>query len=347
MDMAVPHSNQLVLVVDDTPTNIGVLAGLLKQDAYRTKVATNGERALVIATAEEKPSLILLDVDMPGMDGYEVCRRLKADPATQDIPVIFITGRTDAQDEENGFAVGAVDYVHKPFSGPIVRARVKTHLALQSALSEAREARQQADELLYTLLPKAAAEEIRSIGAVIPRRHDAVAVLFCDVVNFTMYCDSHEPEDVVSRLDALFVLFEQVAMKHGLEKIKTIGDAFMAAAGLLNEVEDPIGSTVRCGLELASTPIDANLGWAVRVGVHLGPVVSGVVGQERYQFDIWGDTVNVAARMTSQPQSGCVAVTQEVWNRISADFEGESLGDIEVKGKGVIPVFEIRGSRGA
>jgi len=155
------HDNKLVLIVDDTPTNVGVISGVLK-GAYRTKVATNGEKALVLATAAEKPDLILLDVMMPGMDGYEVCRRLKANPVTRDIPVIFLTAKTDALDEENGFEVGAVDYIHKPFSGPIVLARVKTQLALQAALGEAREARNQADELLHALLPKKAADEIRA-----------------------------------------------------------------------------------------------------------------------------------------------------------------------------------------
>jgi CheY-like chemotaxis protein len=164
--MTQTSDNKLVLIVDDTPTNVGVISGVLK-GVYRTKVATNGEKALVLASAAEKPDLILLDVMMPGMDGYEVCRRLKANPVTRDIPVIFLTAKTDALDEENGFEVGAVDYIHKPFSGPIVLARVRTQLALQAALAQAREARNQADELLHALLPKKAADEIRSIGTVI------------------------------------------------------------------------------------------------------------------------------------------------------------------------------------
>ena len=196
--------------------------------------------------------------------------------------------------------------------------------------------------MLHALLPKKAADEIRSIGTVIPRRYENVAVLFCDVTNFTAYCDQHEPEDVISRLDALFVIFERVTAKHGLEKIKTIGDGFMAAAGLLHEMEDPLGSAVRCGLEMASTLIDAHLGWEVRVGVHSGPVVAGVVGQERYQFDIWGDTVNIAARMVGMGASGSVTATQETWDQLSSAFHGEALGEIEVKGKGMIAIFGIR-----
>jgi adenylate cyclase len=335
---------KLVLVVDDTPTNVAIVSGVLK-DSYRTKVATNGEKALAVANAPEKPDLILLDVMMPGMDGYEVCRRLKDSPATRDIPIIFLTAKTDELDEEKGFDVGAVDYIHKPFSAPIVLARVRTQLALREALTEAQESRKQADQLLHALLPKKAADEIRSIGTVIPRRYENVAVLFCDVSNFTAYCDKHEPEEVVSRLDALFVIFERIAAKHGLEKIKTIGDGFMAAAGLLHKVDDPVGTAVRCGLEMTSTLIDAHLGWEVRVGVHAGPVVAGVVGQERYQFDIWGDTVNVAARMVGMSAPGSVAATKEIWDQISSAFEGEALGEIQVKGKGLVPIFGLRGRR--
>jgi class 3 adenylate cyclase len=337
--MSIP-TKKLLLIVDDTPTNVAVLSSLLK-DSFRTKVATNGDKALVIAFGPDKPDLILLDVMMPGMDGYEVCRKIKDNPATSDIPIIFLTAKTEEADEEKGFDVGAVDYIHKPFSGPIVLARVRTQLALQEALIEIKDARNQADELLHALLPKKAADEIKSIGTVIPRRYENVAVLFCDVTNFTGYCDKHEPEDVVSRLDALFAIFERIAAKHGLEKIKTIGDGFMAAAGLLHKVNDPVGAAVRCGLEMTSTLIDANLGWEVRVGVHVGPVVAGVVGQERYQFDIWGDTVNVAARMAGMSAPGSVAATEEIWQQISSTFNGEPLGELNVKGKGSIPVFAV------
>jgi putative two-component system response regulator len=121
-----------VLIVDDTPDNITLLNGLLK-DTYKTKVATNGERALKVANADPLPDLILLDIMMPGMDGYEVCRQLKNDARTRDIPVIFLTAKTQVEDEQMGFDVGCVDYITKPISPPIVLARVKTQLALKGA----------------------------------------------------------------------------------------------------------------------------------------------------------------------------------------------------------------------
>ena len=120
-----------VLVVDDTPDNLVLMAELLK-GRYRVKVAPNGERALKIAQTEPAPDLVLLDIMMPGMDGYEVCRQLKAREATQGIPVIFLTARSDMEDERFGLALGAVDYITKPVSPPIVLARVQTHLALKA-----------------------------------------------------------------------------------------------------------------------------------------------------------------------------------------------------------------------
>jgi CheY-like chemotaxis protein len=330
-----------VLIVDDTPANISVISAALK-DHFRTKIATNGEKALAIMNTDDRPDLVLLDVVMPGVDGYEVCRRLKSNPATCDIPIIFLTAKTEVEDEKTGFELGAVDYIHKPFSASVVLARVTAHLTLQSALKEAQEARREADKLLHCLLPEAAAAEIRNVGTVIPRRYENVAVLFADVVDFTSYCDKHEPEDVVSRLDALFVLFEQVTEAHGLEKIKTVGDAFMAAAGLLKDTNDSLATLVRCGLELAT--VSRQLEWDTRVGIHFGPVVAGIVGQERYQFDIWGDTVNVAARMAGIGRAGCVTLTRDVWHLISDRFNGEELGELEVPGKGLIPLVEIRRS---
>ena len=147
----------------------------------------------MLASASEKPDLILLDVMMPGMDGYEVCRRLKANPLTRDIPVIFLTAKMNAVDEEIGFGVGAVDYIHKPFSAPLVLARVKTNCVASGAFGSACGA-QPGRRLLHALLPKKAADGIRAIGTVISRRYENVAVLFCDVTNFTSYCDKQEPE---------------------------------------------------------------------------------------------------------------------------------------------------------
>ncbi|SBS28693.1 Cyclic di-GMP phosphodiesterase response regulator RpfG [Marinomonas aquimarina] len=132
-----------VLIVDDTPANVSLLYSVLK-DSYKTKIATNGDKALQLAFADNAPDLILLDIMMPGMDGYEVCERLKADPRTKDIPVVFLTAKVAVEDETRGLAMGAVDYITKPISPPIVLERVKNHLILK----EARDLLQRQNEVL-------------------------------------------------------------------------------------------------------------------------------------------------------------------------------------------------------
>jgi putative two-component system response regulator len=130
---ALDFSNRpTILVVDDTPDNLTLISGLLK-DTYKVKVANSGERALKAVQGDGRPDLILLDIMMPGMDGYEVCRRLVADPATSDIPIIFLTAKSQVEDETMGFELGAADYLIKPVSPPILMARVKTQLSLKAA----------------------------------------------------------------------------------------------------------------------------------------------------------------------------------------------------------------------
>ncbi|MFG1245164.1 response regulator [Xanthobacter flavus] len=129
---AAANGKPTVLVVDDTPENLTLMNGLLGP-VYETMVANSGERALKLALSATPPDLVLLDIMMPGMDGYEVCRRLKADPRTRDVPVIFLTAKTEIEDEQKGFDVGAVDYITKPISAPIVMARIKTQLTLKAA----------------------------------------------------------------------------------------------------------------------------------------------------------------------------------------------------------------------
>jgi putative two-component system response regulator len=155
--MTEPNTRATLLIVDDVVDNIALLSSLLK-DEYRTKIATNGEKALKIAQADDPVDLILLDIMMPGMDGYEVCQHLKTDARTRNIPIIFLTAMTQTEDEERGLRLGAVDYITKPISPPILLARVQTHLALKRAQDELRDQN--------AVLERKVAERTREIAAV-------------------------------------------------------------------------------------------------------------------------------------------------------------------------------------
>jgi adenylate cyclase len=337
--MSGAEEKKLILLVDDAPANIQVAHEILK-GTYKTRVATSGAKALELVKVSPPPDMILLDIVMPEMDGYEVCSKLKADPSTRDIPVIFLTAKTEAEDESRGFEVGAVDYIHKPFSPLVVLARVQTHLMLREAREQLAREKRLVDRLLDNMLPGAAVKELKNTGKVVPLRYENVAVLFVDLVSFTSYCDHHTPEEVVSSLGDLFILFEECARRNGLEKIKTIGDAFLATAGLLEPSADPLRAAVNCALEIGEATPKLGLGWQVRSGAHLGPVMAGIVGRERYQFDIWGDTVNVAARLTSAASPGTVGVTEA----LGAGLSGLTVtprGAVELKGKGPVPIVEV------
>jgi adenylate cyclase len=335
---------KLILLVDDAPANIQVAREILK-DTYKTRIATNGAKALELVKVDPPPDLILLDVMMPEMDGYEVCSRLKVDPATREIPVIFLTAKTEAEDETKGFGVGAVDYIHKPFSPPVVMARVHTHLNLRETREQLAREKRLVDQLLDNMLPAAAVTELKATGKVTPRRFENVAVLFVDLVSFTSYCDRHTAEEVIGNLGEIFVMFEECASRHGLDKIKTLGDAFLATAGLLKPVPNPLRAAVKCALDIAETAPTIGGGWAIHAGVFCGPVMAGIVGRERYQFDIWGDTVNVAARLTSAASPQSIALTQAQAATLDG-LEVSSRGAVELKGKGAVPLVEVLVSTG-
>ncbi len=161
-----------ILVVDDTPHNLTLMSSLLKDD-YQVKVANNGEKALTIAGSQPTPDLILLDIMMPGMDGYEVCERLKQNPGTADIPVIFITANAEVDDETRGLELGAVDYITKPISPPIVLARIKNHLALQQASTKLRS---------YSHALEQKVLEVEASHEVIRRKNDEVTRLYDAVI---------------------------------------------------------------------------------------------------------------------------------------------------------------------
>jgi len=222
-------------------------------------------------------------------------------------------------------------------------ARIQTHLKLREAREQLAREKQLVDQLLANTLPAEAVKELKATGKVTPRRFDNVAVLFIDLIGFTAFCDRQNAEEVVGALSDLFVTFEEIARRKGLEKIKTIGNAFLATAGLLNPVVDPLRAAVTCALEIAAATPRIREGWRVHAGVHLGPVMAGIVGRERYQFDIWGDTVNIAARLTSAALPDSVVLTES----LAATLEGLTIsprGLVELKGKGAVPLVEIPAS---
>ena len=261
-----------ILIVDDADDNVFTLQRRLKQfvDA-EIGVAGNGRVALAVLEAQPF-DLVLLDVQMPEMGGVEMLGAVKADMSLRDIPVIMVSAVDDFETVLHCIRLGADDYVQKPFNAELLRARVEAaldrkRLRDQEGLFVRQLQIEKAfvDQLLHSILPRSVVSEFRSADRPHPRRHDNVAVLFCDIVGFTEYCDRNPPEQVVQELETLVTAFEGVVEAHGLEKIKTIGDAFMATAGLLGYVENPSLNAVRCGLAMIDIARLGSSGWQIRV----------------------------------------------------------------------------------
>jgi CheY-like chemotaxis protein len=320
-----------ILVVDDSVENLQVLSALLR-DSYKVKVAKNGAKALEILESDASIDLILLDIMMPDVDGYEVCKQIKSNPSTNKIPVIFLTALNESSDETKGFRAGGADFITKPFNADVVMARIRTHLELQAE-------RRRADDLLHVLLPENVISDLIEKGSYAPETHANTSVLFCDLVGFTTISSQLTPHELIQELTEIFTAYDDLAAVHNVTRIKTIGDAYMAVAGIGSNSSAHATNLVSFGLAMVAYLHEKNskssIEWKCRIGVHSGEIISGVVGKSRFQFDIMGDNVNIAARVESNGRPMSVAITDETKSLLHPEqFQFEALGSVYLKGKG-------------
>ena len=327
----------IVLIVDDAVENLQVLSGLLK-DKYRIKIAKSGEKALELANALEKPHLILLDVVMPGISGFEVCAQLKSDDSTKNIPVIFITALNEATDETKGFSVGGADFISKPFHPEVVLARIQTHIDLQAA-------KQKSDTLLKVLLPENVINDLINKGKHIPEIHSNISILFFDFVGFTNMTTQMNPQLLIEELSGIFTDFDEICSKHKAIRIKTIGDAYMATTGLSPDDKNHAVNLVNTGIDfinyLNHRNQTAEHKWQCRIGIHSGSVIAGIIGKNRFAYDILGDDVNIAAKVESAGVPMKVTITEATKQLCGEQFISESIGKVMLKRRGEMELFVV------
>jgi adenylate cyclase len=331
-----------ILIVEDTPANIQALAAILKEQGYQTSVATNGRQALEFLE-RGRPDLILLDIMMPEMDGFETCRRIKASTAWREIPIIFLTAKAETVDIVRGFELGAVDYVAKPFNAHELLARVRTHLTLDRLNRENQ-------RLLLNVLPAEIAERLKKQEGIIAERFDDVSVMFADIVGFTPLSARLSPSGLVELLNRVFSAFDALADEHGLEKIKTIGDAYMTAGGLPRPHAGHLAAMARLALAMQDEVgrVTTDLGrLSLRIGLHAGSVVAGVIGIRKFIYDVWGDTVNTASRLESHGVPGRIHTSEAVYLRLKDTFTFEPRGTIDLKGLGPVTTYFLDAPRAA
>ena len=331
-----------ILIVDDIEENLKVLTETLQESGYNPLQAKSGERALQIA-AKALPDLILLDVKMPGMDGYETIQALKANPATAEIPVIFISALGQIEDKVKGFNAGAVDYVSKPFQKEEVLARVGTHLKLRQTQRAVEAEREKSEKLLHNILPRAVAQSLKETGVSHPQLFPEVTILFSDLVGFTELSARLDPQSLIQELNDLFTAFDAIMDKHGCERIKTVGDAYFAACGIPEAREDHALRMASAALDMRDFVCErkktAALSWDMRIGIHSGPAVAGIVGTHKYIYDVFGDTVNTASRMENLSEPMKINLSEATWSLVKNQMKTTARPPVAVKGKGEMKMW--------
>jgi len=349
MSAPVSAPNNRILIVDDTPANIQTLAALLKDKGYQISVATNGKQALEVL-ARVQPDLILLDVMMPEMDGLETCRRLKAAEQWRQIPVIFLTAKTDTADIVQGFELGAVDYVAKPFNAHELLARVNTHLTvdeLRRSLAQKNAELARAHELVRRAFGRYVSEEVATSilespeGLELGGEEREVSIMMSDLRGFTAMAARLTPHEVIEVLNLYLESMVDVIGRYEGTIDEIIGDAILVIFGAPVASEDHAEKAVACGLamQLAMTEVNERLtaksasGLEMGIGIHTGRVIVGNIGSlRRTKYAAVGSNVNLAGRIESFTTGGQLLISESTREKIKASLRIDGQFHVEPKG---------------
>ncbi|TMK07818.1 MAG: adenylate/guanylate cyclase domain-containing response regulator [Alphaproteobacteria bacterium] len=318
-----------ILIVDDNEDNRYTLELMLTSDGHeRIASAASGSEALALIE-KEKFSLVLLDLMMPDMNGDEVLKQIKSDPDKRDIPVVMISADTDAEKVSQCIELGADDYLPKPFNPTILRARIAAALRRHSLRALENEyvgrietEKRHSENLLRNILP---------------------TVVFADIVGFGKITARMKAYEIVGCLNQLFSEFDKLAEDAGIEKIKTIGDNYMAVSGVPTPRGNHVRMAAKFGLDMiaATTRLRSRLPvpFSIRVGLHSGPVMAGVIGTRKFAYDVWGDTVNIAARLEAASAPNRALASAATVKGLGSDYSFDGPHKVDNKGDRPVEAF--------
>ncbi len=326
-----------ILVVDDNAGNRDMLSRRLEREGYTVDTAENGRQALEKLEAGSF-DLVLLDIVMPELDGFAVLQSIRANQRWKEVAVIMISALDEIKSVVRCIEMGAEDYLPKPFDPVLLRARIGAILdrkrlrdeerlrtaQVETAFQEAERQKHAAEGMLRNILPAKIAQELQSAGTVEPMYFEDVTIGFTDFVGFTIATEKLAAEEIVGLLHEYFTAFDRIVSRYGLEKMKTIGDSYMFVSGMPDRRPSHPVDAVLAALEMVETVRamarpDEGIEWQMRVGLHTGPVIAGVVGIHKFAFDVWGDSVNFSSRMESSGAPNRVNLSERTYSRVK-DF---------------------------
>jgi class 3 adenylate cyclase/CheY-like chemotaxis protein len=361
LSSASPNESGRILVVDDDAGNRDLLTRLLGNNGYT--IATAGDGRAGLEYLRRNPvDLVISDLVMPGLDGLQLLREIRRTESLAEVAVVVTSGVDETDLVVKCLKSGAEDYVVKPFDPDILRTRVQNLMErkryrdrerrqkedLERTLRELDRQKREADRLLLNILPEMVARELVSQGSVAPKYFEDITVVTADFVSFTTLTERQSADELVTSLHRYFTAFDRAVQRYRLEKLKTVGDAYIYMAGIPDRTPSHPVDAILAAFEIidalrqAKQPDDP-LTWDIRVGVHTGPVIAGVVGIHKFAFDIWGDTVNLCDRLQRCGAPGRINVSDRTYWRIKDFFDCEPRGQVELTGNRHIEMFFVNG----
>jgi adenylate cyclase len=306
--------------------------------------------------------LALLDLVMPGASGFEVLRAIKTGLRARDVLVIMISGVDETEKVVACIETGADDYVLKPFNATLLRTRVRALLErkqlrdwekeqteqLKGALLQLESERKTTEKLLLNILPKAVCDELRLRGSVSPTYFEDVTIIFTDFVSFTSSTEKLTADELVALLNEYFSAFDNIVERYGLEKLKTVGDSYIFLSGLPDRTPSHPVDGLLASIEMLEFVKEKQKarphpGWSMRIGIHTGAVIAGVVGTSKFAFDVWGDAVNFASRMVMSGAGNKINVSERAFQRLKDFFICTPRGLVAIKGDRQAEMYFVEG----
>jgi adenylate cyclase len=351
----------VIVVADDDEANRDLLARILRRGRCEILFASDGHEAIELME-RTTVDLALLDLVMPGASGFEVLRAIKSGLRARDVPVIMISGVDETEKVVACIETGADDYVLKPFNATLLRTRVRALLErkqlrdwekeqteqLKGALQQLESERKTTEKLLLNILPKSVCDELRLRGAVSPTYFEDVTIIFTDFVSFTSSTEKLTADELVALLNEYFSAFDNIVERYGLEKLKTVGDSYIFLSGIPDRTPSHPVDGLLASIEMLEFVKDKQKerphpGWSMRIGIHTGAVIAGVVGTSKFAFDVWGDAVNFASRMVMSGAANKINVSERAFQRLKDFFVCTPRGLVGIKGDRQAEMYFVEG----
>lgn len=340
-----------ILVVEDEYIIAIDVKKILEKLGYEvTSFVGKGEEALKRAE-NEKPDLILMDIMLSGrLDGIQTAELIKN---KFEIPIVYLTALVDEETLQKAKITEPGGYLLKPFDEKGLHSAIELALykfkiekQLKEKTRELEEEKINTDRLLHHILPADIIYELKMNGTVDPRHYQSITILFTDFEGFSQITNQLPPGELVEELNEIFSRFDTIIEKYRLEKLKSIGDTYMICGGLFEEQNNHAARVIFAALEMLEYLEDINksskVKWKLKAGINSGPVVAGVVGTNKYTYDIWGDAVNIASRMENSSKGGEINISGSTYELVKDFFNCEHRGKLSVKGKGETDMYFVK-----